>query len=71
MTMLKEGLNTIHIHAILAHDCMTKDLFQGVFPVNKLPKWKPGAYVINTDKHNECYMGCLLREGVENVVDKV
>ena len=32
---------------------MSKDLFHGVYPVDKLPKWKPGAYVINTDKHDE------------------
>ena len=32
---------------------MTKHIFHDVYPVDKLPEWQPGAYVINTDKHNE------------------
>ena len=46
-------MNTSQINAILSHDVMTKDVFQGVYPVNRLPKSCEGMYVINTDEHDQ------------------
>ena len=46
-------MNTKQINAILEYYCMTKDLYHGEFPMNQLPTLQRGAYIINTDDHDE------------------
>ena len=46
-------MNTKQINAILEYDCMTKDLYHGEFPMDQLPTLQHGAYIINTDDHDE------------------
>ena len=46
-------MNTRQINAILQSDYMTKDLYHGEFPMDQLPTLQPGAYIINTDDHDE------------------
>lgn len=41
------------IKAILENDYQTKDIFQGVFAIDRLPPFQPGMYVINTDEHDQ------------------
>jgi len=49
-------MSTLDIHkAMKSHKC-TKKYYQGVFPIDRLPKRvkvKPSLYVINTDKSNK------------------
>ena len=46
-------MNTRQINAILQRDCMTKHLYHGEFPMDQLPTLQPGAYIINSDDHDE------------------
>ena len=46
-------MNTKQINAILEYGCMTKDLYHGEFPMDQLPALQRGAYIINTDDHDE------------------
>jgi len=46
-------MNTHQITAILENDYMTKNMFRGVYPIDQLPLFQPGMYVINTDEHDE------------------
>ena len=46
-------MNTKQINAILECDMMTKDLYHGEFPMDQLPALQRGAYIINTDDHDE------------------
>ena len=44
-------MDTLQIEAILSNDFMTKDIFRGVYPIDKVPTdLKYGGYVINTDE---------------------
>ena len=46
-------MNTKQISAILKCDSMTKDSFRGVYAIDQLPSWEPGAYVVNTDEQDK------------------
>ena len=46
-------MNRKQINAILEYDCMTKDLYHGECPMDRLPTLQRGAYIINTYDHDE------------------
>ena len=46
-------MNTKQIATILKCDYVTKDIFQGVYAIDQLPSWQPGAYVVNTDEQDK------------------
>ena len=41
------------IETILGLDSATRNITHGVYAMDRLPQRKPGAYVINTDDHDE------------------
>ena len=46
-------MNTKQINAILQCDSMTKHLYHGKFAMDCLPTLQRGAYIINSDDHDE------------------
>ena len=39
--------------AVLSQDYKTKRIFRGVYPMDRLPARRDGAYVVNMDNHDE------------------
>ena len=48
-------MNTQQIHHILKSDFMSSKLYHGTYPMDRIPylKMENGAFVINTDNHDE------------------
>ena len=41
------------IETVLKLEPATRKIFRGVYPIDRLPRRTPGAYVISLDKHDE------------------